>query len=536
MITVLYPISYVLTIGSLLAWFYFQSSKPWYIRLSRIFLAAFALYLFSVGTAEAAMDYKAGTLFRDLTIMGAIGFTFQALLRKKKAFILAAIFLVGGMNWYFQTKLMTTFPQQKVSGVEEQKEDLLDALSERFNESVGNEGNTELFKLGNYGELLVEIKENSSYLDIINVISDYNLRYRTAFTPESELETDLDDYLIIDIPENFEGQIESIKSALYATGHVDWIEFNETLSVAPIESSRTPTTKERFGIDDPGVEHLWGFEAMQMDQLYAYLKENNVKPKKTALIAILDTGVDSKHEDIAANYKSIKSKHDDDPKGHGTHCAGIAAAVSNNGKGVASFSQTNEYVQVTSIKVLNSYGMGTQKSIIDGIILAADSGADVISMSLGGRSSQSKQTAYKKAVQYANKKGAIVIAAAGNSNRNAKDFAPVNAPGVIGVSALDEELNKAVFSNTVEDITMGIAAPGVNIYSTIPDSKYATYNGTSMATPYVSGLVGLMKSVKPGINTKQVHQILSSTGKDSKSTKRTGKFIQPAKAIKKLLE
>ena len=232
----------------------------------------------------------------------------------------------------------------------------------------------------------------------------------------------------------------------------------------------------------------------------------------------------------------MKSKHDNDPRGHGTHCAGIAAAVSNNGKGVASFSQNNEFVEVASIKVLNSMGMGTQKSIIDGIIEAADSGADVISMSLGGRSNQAKQTAYKKAVKYANQKGAIVVAAAGNSNRNAKEFSPVNAPGIIGVSAVDMELNRAVFSNYVQDIEMGIAAPGVDIYSTIPGNKYATYNGTSMATPYVAGLLGLMKSINPDLSTKKAHEILQSSGVKTKATKETGYFIQPAIAVKTMMD
>ena len=527
MITALYPLSFIVTIGTLLAWFYFQSRKPWYIRMARLFVGALIMYLLSVALAEASVEYKMSTLFRDLTLMGAIGFAFQALLRQKGALALGTILLIGGISWFYQAKLTQTFTPEAISQASK------DSNSAPF---MAKDLSSDAIALDEEGELLVEIKEGHSIYDISEIITKYQLRYKLAFNPEKGDITDLDDYYVVNVPSAFEDQLEEIKTAFRESSHVDWLEFNETINVAPMRSSKLPDIKRKFGIDDPGVEHLWGFEAMQMDALYNYLKDNNVKAKKTALIAILDTGVDSKHEDLAANYKSIKTKYDDDPKGHGTHCAGIAAAVSNNGKGVASFSQNNEYVKVTSIKVLNSYGMGTQKSIIDGIILAADQGADVISLSLGGRSNQSKQTAYKKAVTYANKKGAIVVAAAGNSNRNAKDYAPVNAPGVIGVSALDEELNRAVFSNTVEDIEMGIAAPGVNIYSTIPDSKYATYNGTSMATPYVSGLIGLMKSVKPGLTTKQAHKILTSTGKNTKSTKLTGKFIQPAEALKKLNE
>lgn len=181
-------------------------------------------------------------------------------------------------------------------------------------------------------------------------------------------------------------------------------------------------------------------------------------------------------------------------------------------------------------------GSGTQKAIIDGIITAADRGAAVISMSLGGRSSQKRQEAYREAVAYAAQKGSIVVAAAGNANANAKTFAPVNAPGIIGVAALDTLAGKAGFSNTVQDIAMGLSAPGVNIYSTIPNDEYASFNGTSMATPYVAGLLGLMKSLQPELDAKTAFRILSESGKTTRDQQLTGKMILPHKAIRILLE
>jgi thermitase len=266
------------------------------------------------------------------------------------------------------------------------------------------------------------------------------------------------------------------------------------------------------------------------------MDQQKIKPKKTAVVAILDTGVDAKHEDISDNFTSIKSKYDTDPRGHGTHCAGIAGAVSNNHKGVASYSRNNDFVKITSIKVLSASGMGTQQTIINGIIEAADRKVDVISLSLGGLSTQTRQRAYEKAVKYAHKAGCIVVAAAGNSNRNAKDFAPVNAEGVIGVSAITEDLSRAVFSNTVEDLKMGVAAPGTNIYSTIPSDKYASFNGTSMATPYVSGLIGLMKSIQPKLDAQQAYEILHATGQQTRSGTETGQLIQPLGAIQQLMK
>jgi len=101
---------------------------------------------------------------------------------------------------------------------------------------------------------------------------------------------------------------------------------------------------------------------------------------------------------------------------------------------------------------------------------------------------------------------------------------------------LDPDLNRAVFSNYIQEVDYGIAAPGVNIYSSIPGNKYASFNGTSMATPYVAGLVGLMKSIRPELTTKQAHDILKKTGDKTGNTKETGPFIQPAKAVKAVVQ
>ena len=211
-----------------------------------------------------------------------------------------------------------------------------------------------------------------------------------AFYPKDKDATDLDDSLLINVPPKYEHHLPKVKKALKNTGVVEWLEDNEEISVAPIEVQRTlPRINKKYGLNDPGVVNLWGFEEMKMDELYQLLK--NKKPVKKALIAILDTGVDARHEDLAANFVSTNEKYDYDKSGHGTHCAGIAAAVSNNNKGIASFSQSNAFVQVTSIKVLSDAGYGTQKMIIDGILEASDAGADVISLSLGGPSSDSNR-------------------------------------------------------------------------------------------------------------------------------------------------
>ena len=407
----------------------------------------------------------------------------------------------------------------------------LNILQQTFNQNQ-NTDNSDIPSLDPRGELLLELKEETPISQIKAVLDQFGIGFRRAFYPRYETLTDLDDYYVLDIPDDQINKLPEIEKRLYDTKLVDWIEENEVIAISPVETNKLPIPIEKkFGINDPDVERLWSFNAMKVDAFYKKINQTKIKPKRKATVAILDTGVDALHEDLADNYISTKTKYDKDLQGHGTHCAGIAGAVSNNKIGVASLSQGNEFVQITSIPVLNNLGMGTQKSIIDGMIEAADNRVDVISMSLGGESSPLKQKAYEKVVQYANEAGAIVVVAAGNSKANAKDYAPANVKGVIAVSAVDENLNRATFSNSVADIAMGLAAPGVNIYSTFPKNEYKTFNGTSMATPYVSGLAGVLKSIHPELNTKEVFQILDQSGLPTGTTQETGMFIQPANAI-----
>jgi thermitase len=387
-------------------------------------------------------------------------------------------------------------------------------------------------------ELLVELGNGHQIEELDAIIKQYDLKLERAFAPQDGAVTDLDDYYTVNIPTARTAAYTDIVAALQNSGLVDNVEANEILSLDPMETkpNSTPPQEGEYSVDDPELSKVWGFRAMEIQQLYDYLASNKIKPKKKAKIAIIDTGVDKDHEDLKANFVSTRAIHNQDPQGHGTHCAGIAAAVSNNGVGVASFAPNGSYVEVTSIKVFGKYGSTSQKKIIDGMIEAADNGAAVLSMSLGGPSSDKIQRAYQQAVKYANKKGAIVVVAAGNENVNAIRRAPASVDGVITVSAIDESIQKAGFSNTVGDLKMGIAAPGAQIYSTIPNNAYEYFNGTSMATPYVAGLVGLLKSIKPKLTTKEVYKILNHTGKKTKQTTKTGKLIYPAGAVKELLK
>ena len=387
------------------------------------------------------------------------------------------------------------------------------------------------FKFDNSAELLFNIKEKNDLFQIKKILSDFDIEILQAFPQVKDIEiTELDDVYTIDVTKV--DIIPIIIKRLNKSGLIDWIEDNDTYSLSPIEMKNTmnnlnPSNFNSLYTNDPHKTKLWGLSRMNVNKFYFLLK--NITPKKRAKIFILDTGVDSKHPDLQNNYISINPDFDIDTDKHGTHCAGIACAVSNNNVGIASLNLSNNFTSITSITVLPE-GSGTDESIIDGIILAADNGADVISMSLGGQAN-GQNPAYNEAIRYANKKGAIIIVAAGNENQNTNNVIPASCKGVIVVSAIDQNMNRASFSNFFTDIKYGISAPGVNIYSTTPNNHYEYLNGTSMATPYVAGLVGIMKSINPNLNTKEIYNILNTTGINTKNTLETGKFIQPEKAI-----
>lgn len=528
----LYPISFVVSLGLLILWFSKKEKESTANLLSKLFFGAMAIYAVNLFFQEATFGHKLMALSRDLMFLGGAAFL-ASLFLKRKPFFYAFLGLTAiAFVKFYLLKMVNTFPQKMESPKSEIFED--DTTKGKVTDSASN------VTFDKDWELLVDLKEGSKIGDLEEILKKYNLYdFEKAFKMDDEAITDLDDYYVINVPEKFISQLESIIAELEKSDKVDYVEGNEIINVVPMRGKPLPKINRKFGINDPALINLWGFEAMDIDQLYNYLNSNDIKPKKKAKIAILDTGVDGKHEDLKDRYFTTKPEYDEDVVGHGTHCAGIAAAVTNNGIGVASFAPNNRFVEVTSVKVLNNFGGGTQRTVINGILEAADSGVDVISMSLGGRSNSSRLKAYKDAIKYANKKDAIVVVAAGNSNTNAKQYSPANTPGVITVSAVDTLIGRASFSNYIQDVEMGIAAPGVQIYSTTPtlsrNGKYAAFNGTSMATPYVAGLVGLMRSLDPKINTKEVYKILDETGKPTKDTKKTGKLIYPVEAVKRVI-
>ena len=193
-----------------------------------------------------------------------------------------------------------------------------------------------------------------------------------------------------------------------------------------------------------------------------------------------------------------------DDFGHRTHVVGIAAASTDNQIGVSGISWGS---RILPVKVLDLWGSGWYSDIAAGIIYAADNGAQVINLSLGG---EPPSDLLSSAVDYAHNHGALVIAAAGNSGGAV--LYPAAYDPVLAVAATNENDQRPVFSNFGSAVDL--AAPGTNIYSTWYRSNYFTKSGTSMATPHVSGVAALLWSLKPNLTADVIANVLMHSSID----------------------
>jgi serine protease len=255
--------------------------------------------------------------------------------------------------------------------------------------------------------------------------------------------------------------------------------------------------------NDPQYNRQWNFRDINIEQAWDETRGAGVT------VAVIDTGVsivpDLKSTKFVPGYDFVKNKDEvSDDNGHGTHVAGTIAQSTNNGYGVAGIAYE---ASIMPLKVLASSGGGTVADIAEAIKFAADNGADVINMSLGGSGASSMM---EEAIKYAHNKGVVIIAAAGNEGRNAASY-PARYPDVISVAATNPGGDKASYSNFGAGVD--ISAPGGSaegkgdngkiIQNTIDpatgESLFVGFPGTSMAAPHVSGVAALIKST--GVET-----------------------------------
>lgn len=254
--------------------------------------------------------------------------------------------------------------------------------------------------------------------------------------------------------------------------------------------------KRNYTPSDPGYSKQWHLKKINAPQAW-----DTTKGSGEIVVAVIDNGVQTNHPDLAGKivspYNVVTDTRSVPAGGHGTHVAGIIAA-SINKKGVVGVAPN---VKIMPVNVFEGDG-ATSYDVAYGIVYAVDHGANVINLSLGGYSA----TFYEaEAVQYAISKGVVLVAAAGNDDTNLPTY-PAAFDPVIAVSATDDRDGITYFSNYGDYIDL--AAPGVDIYSTFPGSSYKESDGTSMATPIVSGTAALVLSKNPLLSTGEVENIL----------------------------
>merc|ERR1711902_388024 len=240
-------------------------------------------------------------------------------------------------------------------------------------------------------------------------------------------------------------------------------------------------------------------------------------PSGSIKVCVADTGYDLGHEDlptgsdVTGSDSSSNGSWDSDGHGHGTHCSGTVAGLGANSKGVVGVIPDNMdgKFQLVIGKALSDSGSGSNSGVLGAVQSCVDDGAKVISLSLGGGGYSSATDEFYKDL-YENE-DILFVAAAGNGGSSSKLY-PASYPALMSVAAIDSNQNKASFSQYNDQVE--ISAPGVSVKSSLPNDKYASWSGTSMATPHVAGVAGLLWMYFPECKNYQIRNVLAATAED----------------------
>ena len=326
--------------------------------------------------------------------------------------------------------------------------------------------------------------------------------------------------------------VEQAIATLRGNPHVEYVEPNYIVQ-AELAPNDPRYATELWGLNNTG--QTGGTAGADVDAERAW---NVSTGSHSVRVAVIDTGVDYNHPDLAANIWTHPGEipgnlidddnngfvddvhgwdfanNDNDPfddNGHGSHCSGTIGGVGNNGIGVAGVSWR---VTIMGVKFLSGGGTGTTAAAIASVDYATMMGVDIMSNSWGGGGFSQ---ALLDSILAAAAQEIVFVAAAGNSNAN-NDLSPhypssYNSPNIIAVAATDHNDGKASFSS-YGATSVDLGAPGVDILSTLPGNAYGLLSGTSMATPHVSGAAALLRAVAPNTSAALVRQILMNFADD----------------------
>lgn len=318
---------------------------------------------------------------------------------------------------------------------------------------------------------------------------------------------------LLDVIQVSQAELMSPGSATYQihyTTNTDAAELAATIAAHPAVVYAEPNYVRRLmrtEPNDPFVREQWALTNIQAYEAWDITTGAGVP------IAVLDTGVMSSHPDLSGNvgtgYNALTgSSQAEDDNGHGTAVSGLIAARTDNGEGIAGMCWD---CNIIPVKVLNARGSGNDMTVARGIRWAADAGARIINLSLGG---SGDSQVLSDAVGYANARGVLIVAASGNERQsgNAVNY-PAAYDEVLAVGGTGNTDQVTGFSNT--GAHLDLAAPSVGLWTTIPgERRYGPPNGTSFSSPYVAGAAGLVFTLRPDLSHTDVKCILEAGSDD----------------------
>ncbi|MBD3299401.1 MAG: S8 family serine peptidase [candidate division Zixibacteria bacterium] len=346
----------------------------------------------------------------------------------------------------------------------------------------------------------------------------------------------LAEYVVIDVPVGRDA--DALKKQIEQLPDVEFVEYDVVVTIT--ESQLTPSdpyfSSHQYPLRNTGIQppadHGTAGADLSMEGAWDHTTgDTNV------VLAIIDTGIDYDHPDLDSriwyntdegtdgwdadsngyisdfrgwNFYNHNNNIDDDHS-HGSHCAGIAAAESDNGIGIAGMDWN---CQIMVLKALGASGSGSATGVAAAMTYAVDNGADIVSMSLGSMSPSSVE---QDAAEYAELNGVTIFAAMGNDDVGDPHY-PAAFPEIIAVGGTDSDDNRAhpfcgsPGSNYGDYID--ICAPGNWVWSTVPNGSYSYKCGTSMATPHAAGLGSLIKSLRPNYTPAEIRELMRAAADD----------------------